>query len=46
VIGYDSEEAYRQVVSNAEGAFQKALAESEMEKHGVWVGSDRGESMD
>jgi hypothetical protein len=46
VHAYESEEAYRQVVHDPNGAFARAAAESGIESAATWVWSERGETQD
>lgn len=46
IIGYADEASYKRVVGDSKGPYAKAVGESGLLEHAVWVGSDRGESQD
>jgi quinol monooxygenase YgiN len=46
VISYADEAAYRRVIDDPQGAFARALEDSGLTRHAVWIGSERGESQD
>ena len=44
VMGYTDEAAYKSLVHDPQGNFAKALAEHNLEDHGRWVWSERGQA--
>ncbi|HRI43642.1 MAG TPA: hypothetical protein PLL78_01390 [Fimbriimonadaceae bacterium] len=46
VVSYADEATYRRVIDDPQGAFVRALEESGLTQHAVWIGSERGEAQD
>lgn len=46
IHGYEDEAAYRRIIQDENGPFNKALREHRIEDYARWVGSERGETTD
>ena len=43
VMAYESEDAYKAVIQDPNGAFARAMVEHKVEEHSRWLWSERGE---